>query len=279
MDILDKLPRGASLDHVIQDLISRRAVLSRTGENSLALTGQLQAGAILRDLLDRHSGPLPPRTIVQIWSDILFVPDREASLHVFGRENAPGFWDLARIHFGCVMPMTSHGSAAAVVHACADDPAAIGIVPVPESVEDEQAWWEQLAPVGSSGPRIAQSLPFVLEDGGLVPLPRGYAIASIEQEAVGTDTTILRFECEGELSRTRLQTLLRQAGFDSQILSASRGTPGGVPSRVLVANTGYVAANDERITSIASLASDAIASVAIVGGFANPYDAAPAAKV
>lgn len=278
MDILDTLRRDAqSLDHVIQDLIKRRAELGRTVAGKPFLAGQIRAGAVLRDLLDRHSGPLPARAIVQIWSDILFAANREASLHVFGRENAPGYWDLARIHFGCVMPMTSHGSATAVVHACADDSAAIGIVPVPESVEDEQAWWEQLAPVGSSGPRIAQSLPFVLEDGGLGQLPRGFAIATIEQEEVGTDTTILRFECEGELSRTRLQSVLRQAGFDSQILSASRGSP-GVPSRVLVANRGYVGADDARITSITSLASDAIASVAIVGGFANPYDAASAAK-
>ena len=77
------------------------------------------------------------------------------------------------------------------------------VVPLPESVESGQTWWEQLAPAGHAGPRITQSLPLVRNDHGRVPLPQGFVVGAVEQEATGTDTSILRLECHSEMSRAR----------------------------------------------------------------------------
>ena len=260
-----------SVDRAIGDLIRHRMGLRNSAKSTTS--EWVRITGVLRDILKHHSGPLPPRAVVQIWSNILFASD-DRTLHVFTGENAQGFWDLARIHFGAVMPITSHTAPAAVVHACAADARAIGVLPVPESEEDGQGWWEQLAPQSSPGPRIVQSLPFVHEDGGSASLPRGFAIASVGQKATGGDTTFLRFECHGELSRTRLQSLLRQSGFDAQIVSASRAVSTSAASRVLVAVRGHVTVDDERLSGIAALASDVIGSVAQVGAFADPLDTA-----
>lgn len=258
-----------SLDRAIADLIRHRVPKQRP-------SGWQEISDTLREVLSHHSGSLPPRAIMQIWSNILFASDGEGALHVFGGDNRPGFWDLARVHFGCAMPMTSHATPAAVVHACAADRHAIGVLPEPESEEAGQGWWEQLVPPGHQGPRIVQSLPFVRDDGGESPLPRGFAIASVPQDATGRDATLLRFECQGELSRTRLQSLLRQAGFEAQVLSASRAASGNVASRILIAARGHIAADDERLAAITDSASDAIGSVALVGGLADSLDAGPA---
>jgi len=269
-----------SIDREIHDLLMLRATLgdSAGGDASVppAPVRAAQAAKILRNILSRHSGEFPLRALVQIWSDILFACDRQTTLHVFSGAGATGFHDLARTYFGCVMPMTTHNSAASVAHACADDPFAIGLVPPPESVENGQVWWEQLAPAGHTGPRIAQSLPFVRNDSCRVPLPQGYAIAAVEQEATGRDTSILRLECHSEMSRARLQTLLRQAGFEAQILAASRESAKSPASRLLVANKGFVAVDDERLATLAGAAGGAIERVALVGGFADPFDAAAA---
>jgi len=269
-----------TIDRGIHDLLMLRARLGETvrGEISAspAAARAAQAARILREILARHSGRFPLRALVQIWSDILFASDGQTTLHVCGGDDASGFWDLARMHFGCTIPMISHASPAAVVHACAADPLALGLVPPPDSVDSGQAWWEQLAPAGHPGPRIAQCLPFVRNDSCLVPLPLGYAIGAIEQEGTGRDTTMLLLECQNELSRARLQTLLRQSGFDAQILAASRESRSAA-SRLLLANKGFVPADDERLASIASAAGDAIERVALVGGFADPFDAVPAA--
>jgi len=280
----EEIRRTADLiDSEIHSLLIRRAAKGGTlsgkeGSSPLSVSFA-EAATILRGILSRPSGTFPLRALVRIWSDIFFGADRDVTLHVFGGENAAGFWDLARTHYGCAMPMISHHSATAVVHACADDPRALGLVPPPDSAENGNAWWEQLAPAGHAGPRIAQSLPFVRNDSCPVPLPQGYAIGTIEQEATGADTSILKLECHSELSRAKLQSLLRQAGFDAQILAASRESAKSAASRLLVANRGFVSADDERIPALSNKGSDAISRVALVGGFADPFDATPSQNI
>jgi chorismate mutase/prephenate dehydratase len=266
-----------SVDRDIHDLLMRRAKMAEARPDGPALSASMrtaQTARVLRDVLARHSGQFPLRALVQIWCDVVFAGDTQTTLHVFAGEDAAGFRDLARTYFGCTLPIVSHNTAMSVVYACADDPLAVGLVPPPESVENGQAWWDQLAPAGQPGPRISQSLPFVRNDSCPVALPPGYAIGTIEQEATGRDTSILRLECFAEMSRARLQGVLRQAGFDAQILAASRAASRPSTSRLLVANEGFVPADDERLSVIASLAGDAIERVALIGGFADPFDAA-----
>ncbi|HEY3777407.1 MAG TPA: hypothetical protein VGL35_05070 [Rhizomicrobium sp.] len=266
-----------SLDCEIHDLLKHRAELDAAEADGARVPAPLRAAQtarILRTILSRHSGNFPPRALVHIWSDILFASDRQTTLHVFAGEDASGFRDLARVHFGSMLPIVSHMSTTAIMHACADDRSALGIVPPPESVESGQAWWEQLAPLGHPGPRIAQFLPFLRNDPSPMPLPQGYVIGTIEQESTGHDTTLLRLECHAGASRARLQSLLRQAGFHAQILAGSREAAMTVATRLLVANKGFVAADDERLPTLAKLAGEAIESVALVGGYADPVETA-----
>jgi hypothetical protein len=266
-----------AFDKGIHDLLIKRteAVLAvRSDDAGLpAPIRPAHAARVLRRLLARHSGRFPLRGIVQIWCDILFALETRTTLHVYGGEDASRFWDLARIHFGCTMPLINHSSATPVVHACANDPFALGLVPPPESIESGQSWWEQLAPAGQPGPRIAQCLPFVRTDSLSVPLPQGYVIGAVEQEATGTDTSVLRLECQAEMSRARLQTVMRQAGFDIQILAAGRESPKSAASRLLVANKGFVAADDPRLVTVMEIGGEAVVRVALVGGFADPFEA------
>lgn len=265
-----------ALDRGIHDLLIKRteAVLTLRSDETHSLAPQRfsHAARTLRGILARHSGRFPPRAIVQIWSDILFAMDTQTTLHVYGGEDAPRFWDLARTHFGCTMPLIGHTSATAVVHACANDPSALGLLPPPESMEGGQAWWEHLAPAGHPGPRIAQCLPFVRNDSTSVPLPQGYVIGAIEQESTGTDTSVLRLACQAEMSRARLQTVLKQAGLDAQILAAGRESTKAAASRLLIANRGFIAVHDDRLTQVSVIGGEAIESVSLVGGFADPFE-------
>ena len=75
------------------------------------------------------------------------------------------------------------------------------------------------------------------------------------------------------MSRARLQAVMRQAGFDSQIIAASRESTKSPASCVLVANKGFVAADDERLASVVKIAGEAIERLSLVGGFADPFEA------
>ncbi len=266
------------IDRELHGLLVRRTALSETlwathQEHASVAGRAARTAAILRGILSRHQGSFPKRALVRIWSDILQPASGGTTLHVFAGENAEGYWDLARAHFSCMIPMVAHSTTAAVVHACADDAGALGIVPMPDSVESGQAWWDQLAPAGSQGPRFVQCLPFVADEEDGPSLPEGYAIGTVEQTPTGSDTTILRLECHSELSRTRLQTLLRQAGFEAKIMAASRQSMRSSASSILIANKGFVATDDARLALLAAKAGDALESISHIGGFANPFPA------
>jgi len=70
-----------------------------------------------------------------------------------------------------------------------------------------------------------------------------------------------------------LNSVLKQAGFEAQILAASRESPKSAASRLLVANKGFVAACDERLAAAKAIGGEGIDSVTLVGGFADPFEA------
>lgn len=272
-----------SVDDAIHDLLMRRAELAEavgrhpdraTGEGGIPLSRPARKAEILRRIIGRHRGNLPLRSLVRVWCEILAAgPSERGTVHVYAGEQTVLYRDLARTYFGSLMPMVSHGSATAVLQSCSDQPQAIGIVPLADGGEEGAGWWTHLAPAGHSGPRVVARLPFVDNDGGERPFPQAFAVGAIEQEPTGDDTTLLLIETEGEVSRTRLQTLLHQTGLDAQILAAA-GVPGHGTSHLLVANKGFVGAGDGRLEAFVAKAGETILRLAPVGGYANPLDGA-----
>ncbi len=268
-----------SIDDAIHDLLMRRARLAEligrhraSGEDGLPLSRPARKAEILRRIVGRHQGGMPMRSLIHIWCEILAANSGErGTVHVFAGEQEDLYRDLARTYFGLLMPMVGHASATAVVHACYDQAHAVGIVPLADGGAKGPGWWTYLAPAGHAGPRVIARFPFVGDDGGEPPYPQAFAIGAPEQEATGDDTTLLLVETAGESSRTRLQNLLQQAGFDAQILAA-----GGVPGQghLLLANKGFVAAQDMRLAAFAAQAGEMILRVAPVGGYANPLGSA-----
>src|SRR3954468_11437218 len=216
------------IDDALHDLLMRRAEVS----HAIAKVKQPQAGpsgssipalrpareaAILRRLLARHKGDLPPRVLVRIWREIIAASLRVQNkfhLHVYAADNQAGFADLAHDHFGSFTPIRTHTRPSLVVHACAEEAFSLGIVPLPEIEEAGPAWWAQLAPAGEKGPRVVAKLPFV-QDGE--EALSAYAIGTVEQESSGDDTTLLLLEITPRVSRTTLQSFLKSAGLEGRL--------------------------------------------------------------
>ena len=154
------------------------------------------------------------------------------------------------------------------MHACAEEPDSLGIVPLPEIEERGTPWWSQLAPAGQPGPRVLARLPFIA-DGEEIQVS-AYALGAAEQEPSGDDTTLLRLETAGNLSRARVTALLKEAGFDAKLISAGRSAEKSGAGLALVAIRGFVATTDPRLAALRDVAGEQIASADPVGGFANP---------
>jgi chorismate mutase len=268
------------IDDALHDLLRRRTEVSRAiarvkypdgGTGGLAQTMRPgREAAILRRLLGRHEGALPPRVVVRIWREIISSSLRTQSkfhLHVFAGEQQTAMRDLAHGYFGSLTPIRSHMRASLVVHACAEEPNSLGILPLPEMEEPVAAWWAQLAPAGERGPRVVAKLPFLVDGDDTPP---AYVIGSIEQEPSGDDTTLLLMEITAGMSRKKLQGFLKDAGFEGRLAAAGRTSEKNAPDEILVELSGFVGRNDPRLAALSVAAGDAAGRIALIGGFANP---------
>jgi chorismate mutase len=269
------------IDDALHDLLMRRAAVSlaiakvkqpEAVPNSGAIPALRPAreAAILRRLLARHTGDLPARVLVRIWREIIAASLRVQNkfhLHVYAADNQTGFADLAHDHFGSFTPIRAHTRPSLVVHACAEEPYSLGIVPMPEIEEPGPAWWAQLAPAGEKGPRVVAKLPFVQDGEDVLS---AYAIGTVEQEPSGNDTTLLLLEIAPGISRASLQNLLKNAGLVGKLAAAGHLLEKNVPDEILVEVKGFVGKDDPRLQALAEAAGEAIARVAPIGGYANP---------
>jgi hypothetical protein len=267
------------IDQEIHDLLMRRAQRlgelrrgEREGAPSLPLR-PAQDAATVRRIVERHKGDFPLRAVVRIWREILtagVATDAQYSVHVYAGENALAFWDLARSYFGATVPVTGHATASSVVHACAEDRMACGVVPLPESAENVSPWWAQLAAAGDGGPRIMAKLPLVVNDGGRFDYPPAYAIGTIDQQPTGDDTSVLFLETQQEFSRARLQSLLKQQGIETQIIAAGQEATRATTRELLMETQTFVGPADPRLEALVAAAGEGLLRIAVVGGYANP---------
>jgi hypothetical protein len=243
------------LDDKIQDLLIKRSQLA------VAIT-PAQQSRTLRRLAARHQGKLPLGAVVHIWRELMSVAaSPKRVVHVYAADRAGIFRDMARGLFGSVAPMENHPSATVIVNECSNDLQAFGVVPPPESDENSRPWWSQLAPVGTAGPRIVAVLPLV-GDGKI----EAYVIGSLDLEPSGDDTTVLRVEAEESVSLSRLQSLLKQAGFEARPVAVGRAAG---KRQHLMEIAGFIASDDARIGSFLENAGDMV-RIEFVGGYANP---------
>ena len=271
-----------TLDESLHNLLIRRAKITRaiskvkrpaTQGNKKATPAIRPAreAQIIRHLLSRHKGDLPRRVIVRIWREIIAASlqaQTKFHVHVYTGEDQAAFGDLVHAHFGSLTPVHEHSRAAVVVQECAEEIDSLGVVPLPEMEQRGAPWWAQLAPPGQSGPRIIAKLPFIVHPEE--NQPTAFAIGSAEHESTGEDTTLISIRTEAELSRARLVMLLKESGFETNMISASRALEGSQEVSALLAVDGFVSAQDPRLSAIRLSAGNSVLRIDPVGGFANP---------
>ncbi|MCW5749156.1 MAG: chorismate mutase [Alphaproteobacteria bacterium] len=208
-----------AIDDTLHDLLMRRAELvdrisASKPAGGLALRPGREA-QVIRRLLQRHGGRFPPAAMVRLWREImgaftfLQCPIRVA---ICRPNDQPGFWDLARDHFGVQVPFTAHETPFQVLAAVRADPNVVGLVPAPAQ-DEPQPWWPRLMSGDPTTPNVVQKVPFVA-----MPNSRGrelsaFVLARLEAEPSGDDRALIAVEATEELSRSRLAAAIRKAGL------------------------------------------------------------------
>lgn len=270
-----------AIDDAMQDLLQKRTELvvevaeakaraaSAAGKGSFVAFRPGREAEVIRRLAERHKGALPLRVLIRLWREIMAAMTRIQGpfrVDVFGpKEEALGYWDLARNYYGSTTPMELHGDARDVLRRVGHDRSAIGILPQPGAAADND-WWVGFATGGIGEMRIVARLPFVDvaddSDGA-----QALVLAHSNFESTGDDTSLISLSVAESLSDTRVAALVKEAGLEGKRIASARIDNGAAKHVYLVSVPYHLDAGDERLEA---LAAEPVVELRLLGGYANP---------
>ena len=269
-----------AIDSQLHDLLMRRTDLAvKVGEvKAMAqpIGKGLAEGAkfirpareaqILRRLVERHHGKLPRGIVVRMWREMisaLLQVEGPFAVAVYAPADRPGFWDMARDHYGSRVPITVCDRLNQAVSAVLDGKATVAILPFPNE-DDAEPWWPHL--VGRA-PHIVARLPFGdpgnQRNRGLQAL----VIGAAQAEPTGRDRSLVVVETVGQVSRSSLRDALTACRLDPTLIQSRKSGHG--PELHLIEVLDFLTRDDPRIAALAhAVADDARATW--IGAYAEP---------
>ena len=253
------------------DLVDRIAASKAPGSVTLRPGREAQ---VLRQRLQSHEGPFPPTAIYRMWREMMcaftLMQTPDIKIAICRPHDQPGYWDLARAHFGCQIPFVANDTPAQVLAAVRANPTTIGVVPAP--LESESApWWPLLAGRDATLPNVVARLPFLTMPNARARGISAFVLARMEPEVSGDDRALIAIEAENGLSRARIAAAIDKVGLPAAT-SVLDQLAGGV-QHYLVEVPGMIADSDPRLRDLATALGLENGRVAAIGAYAVPATA------
>jgi chorismate mutase-like protein len=270
------------IDDQLHDLLMRRGGLvarirdAKQGDSGAVYRPGREA-AVLRRLAGRHKGPLPVAVIVRLWRELIsaFVGMQGHFAVALWEDGNRGCRDLARDHFGSIVPLSVHATPRGVIRAVFDGEATVGVLPLPRD-DDDDPWWLALAGGGDSGVRISARLPFVAGGNSYGAADGAMVIADIDPDPSGSDLSYVAVHYAEAMSRARLGAALEEVGLTGSVIAQSTESDGG-GVYYLVEIDDFVTQSDVRLARLVENAEE-IDSARVVGVCATPLAGSGKAK-
>lgn len=230
-----------AVDHQLHDLLMRRCELAvqvgkvkaerqPVGNNpaeGAKFIRPAREAQILRRLVARHNGKLPKPVIVRLWRELisaLLQVEGPFAVAVYSPDSEPGFWDIARDHYGSRVAVTGFDRVGMVLGAVQDGTATVGVVPLPRE-DDSDPWWRHLLAQGSA--HVMGRLPFGDAGNHRGSPVEALVIGRAINEPTGHDRSLLVIEPNQEISRSTLKGAVTRAGLAPTFFSAWRSPHAG----------------------------------------------------
>jgi chorismate mutase len=267
-----------AFDDRIHDLLMQRAAVvenvAREGGKQGTKIRPGREAIILRRLLARHAGALPPQAIIRFWRELFgaaLIIEGGQTMAVCDGEGGGDRLALAREHFGPYTPVRRHHNPAQTLADIARDTAQLAVLPPPAEDDDTQgSWWPMLTGIAPHRLYVIAKLPFWPKRVEGAPLGEAYVIATIPPDPSGEDRGLISLEVNAETSRTKITTLLKEAGFTPGAMWVKR-LPNEPVIRALVEVETLVEDDDPRLAAITGLDAPPV----VIGGYATPLGDTP----
>ena len=252
------------IDDQIHDLLIQRGrvveEVAKTGKRAALRPGR--EASIIRRLLARHSGSLPPQAIVRIWRELLAATTgMQGSFMLAVCDPLPGggYTQLAREQYGSLTPLRIHSGAAQAIAELSAGRASVAILPMPSETE---TWW--LTALRHPDIHVIARLPFWAPRPEGAPTVQALVVARFPPDASEHDRSFIGLELDEGVSRARLRADVAAAGFTPCMVVVRRDRGAGL-AHALVEVEGHVADGDKRLDRL-SAKRRAVA----LGGYAVP---------
>ena len=264
-----------AIDNELHAMVRRRADLvdrisAAKPPGGLALRPGREA-QVMRQRLATHKGPFPSTAIYRMWREMMcaftLMQTPDLKIAICRPADQPGYWDLARDHFGCQIPFVANDTPAQVLAAVRANPSTIGVVPTPIE-SDATPWWPLLAGRDATLPNVVARLPFLDMPNARARGISAFVLARMEPEDSGDDRTLISVEAVTGLSRNRIAGALAKVGLPA-FTSALDQVAGGV-HHYLVELPGVLADGDERLRELGTALGLTSGRVAAIGAYAVP---------
>jgi chorismate mutase len=265
------------IDNRLQDLlIERIKVVSSVAAAKLSNGGAAahqpaREAEIIRRLL-RRSREFPPATLVRMWRELLSATVRQQSsftVAIYAPPEAPGFWDLARDHYGSHTPMLPCRSTPQVIRAVTDNQAAIGVLPMPQE-GDPDPWWRHLLSANDNAPHVIARLPFGSRGNARSDGADALSIGRGREQETGRDRTLIVTENSPDVSRGRMISAFSALGLNSGFIAACEHAEG---INTLLEIDGFLPRSDPRLEGFRARLAPALYRVLWFGSYTGPLTA------
>jgi chorismate mutase/prephenate dehydratase len=254
------------IDDAVHDLLMQRAKIveyvARSGKPAAFRPGR--EASIIRRLLGRHRGALPPVSLVRIWRELLAGTTSmqgEFSLAVCDPDPGAPVTQLAREHFGALTPLYTYATAGQALMDVSQGAASVAVLAYPS---DSDNWWIALL---HHEPRlhIIGRLPFWEPRPDGAPTLQALVVATTRPDASEADRSLLGLEYDSDVSRTRLASELSELGLSPETMVLGR-QPGSPVANVLAEVEGYLTDDDPRLIHMGTILRRPI----VLGSYAMP---------
>lgn len=213
------------IDDAIHALLMERAEVVKSRVGTSGKSSPLRPGrqaAVIRRLLAKHQGPLPPKNLVCLWLELMAggtAIQGDLVAAVCEPDPQSPHIQLAREYFGALVRIRAHSSPAQALADVSAGRAAIAVLPVPAEGEGpREAWWTALMQRDDPRIHVIARLPLWQTRAEGTPRAQALVVGTSPPDASGPDASgadrgLIGLECPPDLSRARLAALLEAAGL------------------------------------------------------------------
>ncbi len=265
-------------DDVHSLLMERASLVSSVAKakrgNGMQIVQPAREARLVRRLLGQHEGPLPRRTIIRIWRELISsVSLLQTGLTVVvAGDNDDGNkrWDMAKNYFGSSLPMRSVGGLQNALSDVTEGRASFAVMPWPEMDDEGVPWWENMLNHQSEEPlSIICALPYDCTERLQTSdvHDKAVVVSKISFMDSGLDNSFIGLELDAEVSRTRIREYAQDAGLNLVNVYGASAAHNDVARMYLLLVEGYVERDSENLSGFVNRFGEACYHYDAIGGY------------